>query len=199
MSCVIPFPAAVPVPVPVPDEPQAEGRRPVALPVARRQPVRLRAPALEAVDRPDGGALTSFVVSLREAVADSRRRHRGLVTAAGQWALARGLALPADHIALWAAAAEPCAGHGDVDGVTGPWFRREFHSFVWSTLWNWCSVAGCLPPAGLPESLWHLYGFLAESGRLHPDSDPLPELRKVLVCSGGLGLDVLTSPDPPAA
>ncbi|HYT39103.1 MAG TPA: hypothetical protein VEN99_06310, partial [Acidimicrobiia bacterium] len=175
------------------------GRRPVARRVAKRQPIRLQAPAAEPVVVPDEDSLPPHLVPLHNAVADSRRRHRGLVTAAGQWALARGLALPADHIALWAAAAEPCAGYGDVDGVTGPWFRREFHSFVWSTLWNWCSVAGCLPPAGLPESLWHLYGFLSESGRLHPDSDPLPELREVLVCSGGLGLDVLTSPDPPAA
>jgi len=102
--------------------------------------------------------------------------------------------LPADHVALWAAAAEDQGTYGDVDGVTGPWLRPGFHGFLWSTLRNWCTVAGCLWPADLPESLWRLYGFLADSGRLHPDSDPLPELRKVLVCSGGLGLDGLPNP-----
>ena len=180
MSCVIPFPAAPPAP----DEAR---RRPAARRVANRRPTRLPAPAPEPVALP-GDRLPHFV-SLPEAVADSRRRHRGLVTAAGQWALARGLSLPVDHVALWAAAAEECGRYGDVNGVTGPWLRPSFHGFVWSTLWNWCTLAGCRWPADVPESLWHLYGFLADSGRLHPDSDPVPELRKVLVCIGGLDLD----------
>jgi hypothetical protein len=101
--------------------------------------------------------------------------------------LARGLALPADHVALWAAAAEQSGRYGDVDGVTGPWLRPELHRFCWSTLSTWCTEAGCPRPADLPGSLWHLYGFLAESGRLHPASDPIRALRQVLVCAGGFG------------
>jgi hypothetical protein len=176
------------------EDEEAEGRRPAARRVAKRQPIRLQAPAAEPVVVPDEGSLPPHLVSLHDAVADSRRRHRGLVTAAGQWALARGLSLPADHVALWAAAAEDRGTYGDADGITGPWLRPGFHGFLWSTLWNWCTVSGCRWPADLPESLWHLYGFLADSGRLHPDSDPLPELRKVLVCSGGLGLDGRPNP-----
>jgi hypothetical protein len=177
------------------EDEEAEGRRPVARRVAKRQPRRLRPPSPPLPDLPDDEFPAPHLVSLHDAVAHARRRHRGLVTAAGRWALARGLSLPADHVALWAAAVEYGAGYGDeygdVDGVTGPWLRPAFHRFWWSTLWNWCTLAGCRRPADLAESLWHLYGFLADSGRLHPDSDPVPELRKVLVCSGGLGLDGL--------
>jgi hypothetical protein len=39
--------------------------------------------------------------------------------------------------------------------------------------------------------LWKYLDFLAETLRLDPASDPVPELRKVLVCYGGLGFDGL--------
>lgn len=141
-------------------------------------------------------------LSLHDAVARSRRRHRGLVSAAGQWAMARGLSLPADHVALWAAAAGSSGLPGDVDGVTGPWLAPDVQTFVWSTVWAWCALVGCLPPADLAPSLRLLYGFLADSGRLHPGSDALPELDAALG-SGARGVpdpvEPTTSPGPAAA
>jgi hypothetical protein len=140
---------------------------------------------------------------LHDAVAEARRRHRQLVTTAGQWAMARGLSLPADHVAVWAAAAACGGSPGDVDGVTGPWLATELQEFVESTVGAWCALAGCQLPAGLPDSLHHLYAFLADSGRLHRASDPLPELHAALAPSGGPDvngrLELTTFPGPSAA
>lgn len=94
------------------------------------------------------------VVALHDAVAGIRRRHRRLVAAAGRWALARGLSLPADHVALWAAAAENAMDVGD-----------------------WCTAARCRPPADLAESWRHLGGFLAGNfglASLGPTPAPSP-------------------------
>jgi hypothetical protein len=140
---------------------------------------------------------------LHDAVAESRRRHRPLVTTAGQWAMARGLSLPADHVALWAAAAACGGAPGDVDGVTGPWLAGALPTFVGSTVGAWCALAGCRPPADLPDSLRHLYAFLADSGRLHPGSDPLRELHGALVSCETQDVDahleLTTFPGPSAA
>lgn len=140
---------------------------------------------------------------LHDAVAESRRRHRPLVTTAGQWAMARGLSVPADHVALWAAAASCGGAPGDADGVTGPWLAAALPTFVGSTVGAWCALAGCRPPADLPDSLRHLYAFLAGSGRLHPGSDPLPELDAALVSCGApdvaAHLELNTFPGPSAA
>ena len=128
---------------------------------------------------PGGRTGPAPLVPRRDAVAAARRRHRSLVTAAGRWALARGLPLPPDHVALWAAAAEHSGGYGDVGGLTGPWYASELDSFLWTTV-GWCAAAGCPVPADLPQSLWYLYGFLAATGRLHAASDPLSDLRAAL-------------------
>jgi hypothetical protein len=116
--------------------------------------------------------------------------------------MARGLSLPADHVALWAAAAEITGVPGGVDGVTGPWLAVDLSAFVWPTAWAWCALAGCLPPADLAASLRVLYGFLADSGRLHPGSDPLPALEAALAsgaASRDRRLEPTTSPGPQAA
>jgi hypothetical protein len=139
-------------------------------------------------------------VSLHDAVAPSRRRHRRLVASAGQWALARGLSLPPDHVALWAAAAEH-GGRGDVDGVTGPWYATELQDLLSLTLPDWCAETGCLAPADLPQSLGHLYRFLADSGRLHAASDSADELNTVLLTPTALNrlCPRPTEPGPVAA
>ena len=51
---------------------------------------------------------------------------------------------------------------------------------------NWCSLHGCLWPVELAEAMWEWFDFLAGTGRLDPASDPLAELRKPLLCYGGL-------------
>jgi hypothetical protein len=125
----------------------------------------------------------SLPVPLHDAVAAVRRRYRTFIAAAGRWALARGVPLPADHVALWAAAADATGCADDLDDTTGPWRASDMPHFL-DSIAAWCTLAGCSPPADLAESLWHLYGFLAATGRLHPDSDSLHELRAAVVVFG---------------
>lgn len=125
----------------------------------------------------------SFPLPLHKAVAAVRRRHRALIAAAGRWALGRGVPLPADHVALWAATAEELGGLAEPDGMTGPWRASRIPDFL-DTVAARCTLAGCSPPADLAESLWHLYGFLAGTGRLDPASDSLHELRAAIVIFG---------------
>jgi len=120
---------------------------------------------------------------LHDAVAFSRARHRRLIAAAGLWALARGVSLPADHVALWAATVDALDGVNGIDDMTGPW-RASALPNLCDKLAEWCAEAGCALPDGLRESLWHLYGFLAETGRLHPASGSLTELRAAVVVFG---------------
>ena len=138
-------------------------------------------PALAAAD--DICPVHLFPVPLHDAVAAARRRHRSLIVAAGQWALARGVPLPADHVALWAATLDELGCAGDLDGMTGPW-RASALPDLMARIAEWCAVAGCPLPANLTESLWHLYGFLAATGRLHLASDSLAELRASVVVFG---------------
>ena len=140
----------------------------------------LPAPAL--VDHEPSGGL--FRVPLHDALSASRRRHRHLIAAAAQWALARGVSLPADNVALWATAVEELGAAGGPGGASGPW-RASHVPLLLHTIAAWCDLAGCSPPADLAESLWHLYGFLAATGRLHPDSDALDELRAAVVVFAG--------------
>ena len=135
-------------------------------------------PALSDVH--DNCSPRSFPVPLHDAVAFSRARHRRLIAAAGAWALARGVCLPADHLALWAAAVETLDGVSHIDGMTGPWRASVLPDFF-EKLAEWCAAAGCALPGTMGESLWHLFGFLAATGRLHPASDPLTELRAAVV------------------
>ena len=151
-------------------------------------------PAL--ADVPDERCPVSFPVLLHEAVASSRRQHRTLIAAAGEWALARGVSLPADHVALWAATVDELSCAGDVNGVSGPWRASALPDFL-ATVADWCAAAGCSVPINFAESLWHLYGFLANTGRLHPASDSLPELRASLVVFGTFDRLRPVSPPPP--
>ena len=149
-------------------------------------------PALTAV--PDEGGAAPVPIALGSAMAEARRRHRPLIAAAGQWALSRGVSLPADHIALWAATAEEAGYPGRVDGITGPW--RVSHMLeLLETLAGRCTPADCSPHGTLAASLWHLYGFLAGTQRLHPTSDHLQELRAAIAVFARF--DRFESPDPP--
>ena len=144
----------------------------------------------------DDSSFVSFPVSLHDAVAGSRRQHRSFIVAAGQWALARGLSLPTDHIALWAATCAVLGCGFEADGLTGPWRASALPDFM-ERMADWCTMAGCSLPATLPESLWHLYGFLAGTGRLDPASDSLAELRASVVVFGTLDRFRPLHPPPP--
>ena len=144
----------------------------------------------------DDRAAVPPVASLHNAVADARRRHRPLIAAAGAWALSRGVPLPADHIALWAAVVEDGGYSSTADGINGPWRASHIAGFL-ETIAAWCALAGCSPPVHLAESLWHLYGFLAATGRLHPESDALTELRAAVVVFCAIDDLPVISPPPP--
>jgi len=148
----------------------------------------------------EGAQAPSPTVPLHTVVAASRRRHRALVAAAGEWALTRGVSLPPDHVALWAVTAELLGWLGEGDGVTGSWRASAIPDFL-SALEAWCALNHCAPPPTLTGSLWHLYGFLRDTGRLRPGSDSLTELRAALVVFGDLILfrPDTDSPDPAAA
>ncbi|HEV3363322.1 MAG TPA: hypothetical protein VG795_04155 [Acidimicrobiia bacterium] len=139
-------------------------------------------------------------VSLRDAVAFSRRRHRGFIAAAAEWALAQGVSLPADHIAVWAATGDDLGWPCNVDGFSGPWRASDLPDLM-ASIATWCALVDCSAPGNLTESLWHLYGFLASTGRLHPASDSLPELRAALVVFSPFDRFGPASPppEPPAA
>jgi hypothetical protein len=130
------------------------------------------------------------------ALSEARRRHRPLIAAAGRWALSHGVPLPADHIALWATTAEEAGYPGSVDGITGPWRASLVPEFL-ERMAAWCTRAGCPAPADLAPSLWHLYGFLAGTRRLHPAGDHLRELRAAIAVFAHF--DRFESPDPPPA
>ena len=107
-------------------------------------------PALAAVD--GECCSVSFPVSLHEAVASCRRRYRTLIAAAGEWAMARGVPLPADHVALWAAACDELGCAGDLDGMSGPWRASALPDFL-ASIADWCATAGCpLPPTSASRS-----------------------------------------------
>ena len=150
-------------------------------------------PVLGAVH--DRCCAVSSPLSLHDAVAPWRRRHRNLIAAAGRWALAGGVSLPADHVALWAVAAGELGYDTSVDSTTGPWRASDLADLMANAI-DWCALAGCSVPAGLAASLWHLFGFLADTDRLHPASDPLPELRAAIVVFGTLDR-ARPSPSPP--
>lgn len=126
-------------------------------------------------------------VPLRQALVDHRSQHKKVIAAAARWALERGTTIDRDEVALICVAdAERRRWQG-----TPPdhWFRPDVTHLLSIDIPNWCSMARCLIPRGLPQTLWHFLEFLAETGRLAPASDPVPELRKTLVCYGGLGFD----------
>jgi hypothetical protein len=155
-------------------------RRPADVEAARRAEWAARSGPAEPVSPP---------VPLRQALADHRPQYKKVIAAAAQWALERGLALDCDELALICVAdAERRRWQG-----TPPdqWFRPELNHLLSIDILNWCSIARCRAPLGLPQTLWKYLDFLADTGRLDPASDPLPELRKVLVCYGGLGFDGL--------
>ena len=66
------------------------------------------------------------------------------------------------------------------------WTRTDVYHVLRCDIPNWCSLHSCLWPVELPEAMWEWFDFLADTGRLDPASDPLWELRKPLLCYGGL-------------
>lgn len=123
-------------------------------------------------------------VSLSDAVRDVRAAHHELIEEAAAWSAMQGRDVDPDLIALICAGAAGREG----DGSLVPWDRQRAYSLLRTDTWNWCTCQGCQWPEELPTALWDWFGFLAETGRLADGSDPVWELRKPLICYGGLDL-----------
>ena len=111
---------------------------------------------------------------LADAVAGVRREHHAVIAAAAAWAVARGSSLDLDVLAA------VIAGTGARTRFT----RTRVGSDVTCRINNWCAFARVMTPDNVPETLWLWLNFLAETGRLDPDSDPLPVLLWPFGCMG---------------
>lgn len=139
-------------------------------------------------------------LSLADAVAPFRYRHRDLVDTSVKWSLSRSRWLPPDLVALALAAsteAEPRTGrHTPIDALPGTfWTRPGVNELLMHDVAAWCSTRGVLYPHSFPEAFWRFLDYLAESGQLHLDSDPIVELRRPLRCYGELGPTGRWEPD----
>jgi hypothetical protein len=68
----------------------------------------------------------------------------------------------------------------------GSWTRTGVHRCVSVDVPNWCTRARVLWPMGVAAALWQFLDFMVATERLDLDSDPIEELRKPLMCYGGL-------------
>lgn len=127
----------------------------------------------------------SYVIPLCDAVRDVRAEHHDLIEEFVAWSTAAGRAADPDTAALLCGSA---TGWDGTESLTA-WHRRRTYRMLRIETFNWCSTRRCLVPDDLPEALWDWFGFLAATGRLDEDSDPVWELRKPLICYGGLDVD----------
>ena len=160
----------------------------------------VRRPLRRTFDRTTGGLTMSRpVISLAAAVAPARTRHRELVEAARRWSLAERSWLRPDHVALivatWPGAIDIVVDDGT---LTGPpddaetatfWTRTLVNALLMQAIPDWCLTHSTTCPHLLPEAIWRFLDFLAETDRLHAESDPIVELRRPLRCLGQLGDD----------
>lgn len=121
-------------------------------------------------------------IPLADAVAPARDRHAATVEAFVTWSAVLGRSPDPDVAALIHAAED------DRDRKDG-WDRAGFYSFYRCDLWNWCALANCVYPDGVPEVLWLWLHHRDVTGRGKPEDEPLHELLKVLLCYGDIGFD----------
>jgi hypothetical protein len=128
--------------------------------------------------------MNARLVPLSDAVAPSRTSHRRFIGDVRAWALARGVTVDPDLLALHLAVDD------DRGGPITHWTRPRVNSHLMTRLSNWCSIRRVLiPEDGVCESLWILLDFLDDTGRLDAESDGLEHLREPLICYGGLDFD----------
>jgi hypothetical protein len=153
--------------------------------VAKRQSDANHRRRLEAVDAASASTPPAPAVSfvpVAEAVRPWRQQHRPLLADLGAWALSHGHSVDLDLVALILAAHET----GFDKAPPGSWTRTGVHRCIGIDVPNWCARANVLWPEGVPAALWQLLDFLIATDRLDRDCDPICELRKPLMCYGGL-------------
>ena len=139
------------------------------------------------------------VTSLTAAVAPARARHHELVEAARRWSLDERSWLRPDHVALvvasWPGAVGAVIDDGTLTRVPDDaetatfWTRTLVNALLMQAIPDWCLTHATIVPHQLPEAIWRFFDFLAETDRLHAESDPVVELRRPLRCLGQLGDD----------
>jgi hypothetical protein len=124
-----------------------------------------------------------FPIPLAQALAPVRDLYLPLVEEAVAWQADRRRHTEADHYVLLCLGADRA-----YDATTTPtrWTRTTAYHVLRCDVPSWCSLQGCRCPAELPEAMWDWFDFLDATGRLDPSGDPLAELRKPLLCYGGL-------------
>lgn len=125
----------------------------------------------------------THLIPLADAVGPLREVYAHLLTAARHWQEGRDRRTDPDLFALICVATD--TGFGRTVSPTR-WARTDVYHVLRCDVPNWCSRHRCLWPIELVEAMWEWFDFLAGTGRLDPASDPLCELRKPLMCYGGL-------------
>lgn len=130
---------------------------------------------------------------LSEALVPVRDEHADLIDEVGRWLGAKGGECDPDLIALVLAGCRPFGG--DDDGSFELWTRIGVRALMRCGIPNWCSANRTMWPLEMVGAIWTWLDFLDATGRMDPRSDPLWELRKPLICYGGLGFDGLPRPE----
>jgi hypothetical protein len=123
-----------------------------------------------------------------DAIAPARVRYESLIDEAARWCTERGRAADPDLFALICASACPF-GEEDKYGAEHAllWTRIGVRALLRCDIPNWCTLNDSTTwPIEVVPALWQWLDFLHETRRMNPASDPLWELRKPLICYGGL-------------
>jgi hypothetical protein len=125
----------------------------------------------------------THLVPLAQALSPLRDVYQHLISAAVRWQDGRPRRADPDQFVLICVAADAAPG-----GTASPtrWTRSTVYGVLRRDVPTWCSLHRCPWPADLPEAMWEWLDFLSDTGRLDGASDPLWELRKPLLCYGGL-------------
>lgn len=126
----------------------------------------------------------THLAALPDAVAPAHIEHASIIDAAVEWCAATSRPAEPDLFALL------CAGAAGSDGSGSQtsWTRERVFHLLRCDIPHWSSRNGVRWPVEIVEAMWTWFGFLAATGRLDADSDPVWELRKPLICYGGLDL-----------
>ncbi len=152
------------------------------------------------------------LIPLADALGPIRDVYHHLLSAAVSWQADRPRRTDPDLFALICVAADASPNAAGPAGSAGPgrgpgagravaptrWTRTGVYRALRCDIPHWCSLHGCLWPAELAEAMWEWLDFLHGTGRLDPGSDPLWELRKPLLCYGGLDQRGWLRADDPA-
>jgi len=125
-----------------------------------------------------------MLLELSDAVSSVVAEHRARILDVRRWALAAGVPVDADLLALILAARSWWR-----ETPVTLWHRIDVYQLLRADAANWCSMHRVLIPVELPEALWVYFTYLHETAGFARGSDPLRELRRPLRCYGGLGPD----------